>query len=141
MALDRARQHVLAAFRSPAEVGIFSSADGSFIASVPTCGDVDDLFVDSRRDRIYLSCGEGFLDVLAADGSSYQQTAHIATAAGARTSLFVPELDRLLLAVPREGRDGGGDLDFSPIVLRCQPAEERTCLLVRLFRSDMPPYR
>jgi DNA-binding beta-propeller fold protein YncE len=100
MALDIARQHVLVAFRQPAELGIFSLVDGSFIASVTTCGDVDDLFLDSKRDRVYVSCGEGFLDVLAADGNSYRQVAHIATAPGARTSLFVAELDRLLLAVP-----------------------------------------
>jgi DNA-binding beta-propeller fold protein YncE len=100
MALDSPRQHVLVAFRQPAELGVFSSVDGKFIASVPTCGDVDDLFIDPKRDRTYISCGEGFVDVLAADGTSYRQTAHIATAAGARTSLFVPELDRLLLAVP-----------------------------------------
>jgi hypothetical protein len=100
MTLDRAHQRVLVAFRQPAELGIFSSADGSFIASVPTCGDVDDLFLDSKRDRIYVSCGEGFVDVLAADGNSYRQVAHIATTLGARTSLFIPESDRFLLAVP-----------------------------------------
>jgi DNA-binding beta-propeller fold protein YncE len=99
MMLDRSRQHVVVAFRQPAELGVFSAADGNLIASVPTCGDVDDLFLDSKRDRVYVSCGEGFLDVLAADGNSYWQVARIATAPGARTSLFVAELDRLLLAV------------------------------------------
>jgi hypothetical protein len=67
---------------------------------VPTCGDVDDLFVDSKRDRVYISCGEGFIDVLAADGGAYRQIDRIPTVAGARTSLFVPEFDRLLLAAP-----------------------------------------
>ncbi len=114
MALDGVRQHVLAAFRSPAELGIFSSVDGSFIASVPTCGDVDDLFLDSSRDRIYVSCGEGFVDVLAADGNSYRQVSHIATAPGARTSLFVPELDRFLLAVPAKGEAGAAIWIFRP---------------------------
>jgi len=28
------------------------------------CGDADDLFVDAKRQRVYISCGEGFLDVL-----------------------------------------------------------------------------
>jgi DNA-binding beta-propeller fold protein YncE len=114
MALDRAHQHVLVAFRNPAELGIFSSADGSFIASIPTCGDVDDLFLDSKRDRIYISCGEGFVDVLAADGNSYRQVAHIATAPGARTSLFVPELDRFLLAVPATGEAAAAIWIFRP---------------------------
>jgi DNA-binding beta-propeller fold protein YncE len=103
MALDRARQHVFVAFRQPAEFGVFSAADGSLVSSVPTCGDVDDLFLDPKRDRVYVSCGEGFVDVFAADGNSYRRVAHIATAPGARTSLFVPELDRLLLAVPANG--------------------------------------
>jgi DNA-binding beta-propeller fold protein YncE len=103
MALDHVRKNILVAFRRPAEVGVFSSTEGKLLTSIPTCGDVDDLFVDSKRNRIYISCGEGFLDVLSLEGTSYRQTARIATAVGARTSLFVPELDRLLLAVPARG--------------------------------------
>jgi DNA-binding beta-propeller fold protein YncE len=115
MALDHARRHVLVAFRQPAELGVFSSENGSFIASVTTCGDVDDLFLDPKRDRVYVSCGEGFLDVLAADGDSYRQVARIATAPGARTSLFVPELDRLLLAVPVNGEAKAAIWSFRPL--------------------------
>lgn len=114
MALDHARQHVLVAFRRPAELGIFASADGKLVASIPTCGDVDDLFADSKRDRIYISCGEGFLDVLTADGTSYRPIGRIATVAGARTSLFVPELDRLLLAVPAKGDAAAAIWIFRP---------------------------
>ncbi len=114
MALDHARQHVLVAFRSPAELGVFSAADGGLISSIPICGDVDDLFVDAKRGRIYISCGEGFLDVLAVDGASYRQTAHVATAAGARTSLFVPELDRLLVAVPAKAETAAAIWIFRP---------------------------
>lgn len=114
MALNAARRHVLVAFRQPPELGVFASNDGSLIASVPTCGDVDDLFVDSKRDRVYISCGEGFLDVLAASGTSYRQIARIATAIGARTSLFVPELDYLLLAVPAKGETVAAIWIFRP---------------------------
>ena len=114
MALDAARQRVLVAFRRPAELGVFSSADGSLIASIPTCGDVDDLFVDSKRGRIYISCGEGYLDILTSDGGSYRSIGRIQTAAGARTSLFVPELDRLLLAVPANGETTAAIWVFRP---------------------------
>ena len=103
MALDHARQRVLVAFRRPAELGVFAAADGALIASIATCGDVDDVFVDAKRDRVYLSCGEGFVDVLAPESTAYRRVVRIATAGGARTSLFVPELDRLLLAVPARG--------------------------------------
>jgi hypothetical protein len=47
--------------------------------------------------------GEGFLDVLAADDNRLTRSAHIATAAGARTSLFAGEQNRLFLAVPHRG--------------------------------------
>jgi DNA-binding beta-propeller fold protein YncE len=114
MALDQARQRVLVAFRRPANLGVFSAADGSLIASVRTCGDIDDVFVDSRRDRVYISCGEGFLDVLAVDGATYRPVGHIPTATGARTSLFVPELDCLLLAVPAKWTSGAENWIFRP---------------------------
>jgi hypothetical protein len=115
MALDQARQHVLVAFRDPAELGAFDSADGRLVASIPTCGDVDDVFADAKRDRIYLSCGEGFIDVLVENGASYRRTSHIATAGGARTSLFVPELDRLLVAVPAKGETSAAIWIFRPL--------------------------
>ena len=38
------------------------------------------------------------------DANHFARVAHIATAAGARTSLFVPEQARLYLAVPHRGR-------------------------------------
>ena len=114
MALDHARQNVLVAFRKPAELGIFSSEDGRLISSIATCGDIDDLFVDLKRDRIYVSCGEGVLDVLASNGRSYRSTGRIVTASGARTSLFVPELDRLLLAVPANGETTAAIWVFRP---------------------------
>ncbi len=63
------------------------------------CGDADDLFVDSKRARIYVSCGEGFLDIFDAHATEYRRIARLPTVRGARTSYFVPSLDRLFLAV------------------------------------------
>jgi DNA-binding beta-propeller fold protein YncE len=99
MVLDADAQRVLVVSRSPAALGVYSMQDGAVVARVETCGDADDLFVDAKRHRIYVSCGEGFLDVFDAQGNAYRRLARIRTTAGARTSLFVPEMDRLLLAV------------------------------------------
>jgi YVTN family beta-propeller protein len=99
MALDLARRQLLVIFRAPAELGVFSMTDGKLIATTETCGDADDLFIDAKRSRVYVSCGAGFLDVLEAKEAAYRRIARIPTASGARTSLFVPELDRLLVAV------------------------------------------
>ncbi|SFH67102.1 YncE family protein [Bradyrhizobium sp. Gha] len=98
MTIDRDRSRVLLAYRSPAVLAVFST-DGKPIASAEICGDVDDLFVDAKRERVYVSCGAGYIDVLEIDGSVYRRIARLPTATGARTSLFVPELDRLLVAV------------------------------------------
>jgi len=91
-------ERVITVFRRPARLAALSMKDGSTIAAVETCGDVDDVFVDARRKRIYVSCGEGAVDVLERRGTGYQRLARLPTSPGARTSLFSPELDRLIVA-------------------------------------------
>lgn len=99
MAVDVARRRVMVAFRSPAILGVFDQESGTLLDRIAICGDADDILVDSRRDRFYVSCGEGFIDVLAAQGGAIVRLAHIATVAGARTAVYSSEFDRLLLAV------------------------------------------
>src|SRR3569832_2485173 len=99
MAVDRDRSRLLLAFRSPPELAAFSMADGKLILLAVSCGVFVVLFVDAKRARVYISCGAGSVDVFATADTSYRHLARIPTSAGARTSLFVPELDRLLVAV------------------------------------------
>jgi hypothetical protein len=97
MAVDADEHRVLINFRKPARLVAFGTATGKREASLETCRDADDVFVDARRRRIYLSCGDGTIDVIAPAGGDYERIARIPTVAGARTSLFVPETDRLYL--------------------------------------------
>jgi YVTN family beta-propeller protein len=99
MALDNDKQRIFVVFRSPAKFVALAKDTGAVVAETDTCGDVDDLFVDSKRQRVYVSCGQGFIDVLDARDPAFARLGRIATVAGARTSLFVPEADRLFLAV------------------------------------------
>jgi YVTN family beta-propeller protein len=115
MVLDSVRRQVLVIFRAPAELGVFSMTGGKLIATAETCGDADDLFIDAKRDRVYVSCGAGFIDVLEAKGQTYRRTARIPTVSGARTSLFVPELDRLLVAVRTNAAEPAAIWVFRPI--------------------------
>jgi YVTN family beta-propeller protein len=114
MTLGQDARHVLVAFRNPAKLGAFSMDDGSLIASPDICGDADDLFVDAKRRRVYISCGEGFLDVLDSAQGSYRRVARVVTVSGARTSLFVPEMDRLMLAVRASGNEPAAIWVFRP---------------------------
>jgi hypothetical protein len=92
---------------------------GTATINLETCGDADDVFFDSRRRRIYVSCGEGSVDVLERESTGYHRLSLIGTAFGARTSLFVPELDRLFVAA-RAGFFGFGS-DAAILVFRPQP--------------------
>lgn len=99
MAVDRDRKQLLVAFRRPPQLAVFATTDGKSVATAETCGDVDDLSVDAKRDRVYVSCGAGYVDVFETNATAYRRMARIPTATGARTSLFVPDMDRLLVAV------------------------------------------
>ena len=99
MALDREARRVVVVFRSPPALAAFSNQDGHIAAKIETCGDADDVFINAKRHRVYVSCGEGVVDVLEQDQAGYRRLARVPTVSGARTSLFVPELDRLYVAV------------------------------------------
>ncbi|HEU0218614.1 MAG TPA: hypothetical protein VFQ90_18305 [Stellaceae bacterium] len=98
MAIDNTGTLVAAVFRSPPTLVIYAAADGTVRSRPSTCGDADDVFFDAQRQRIYVSCGNGAIDVFAASGTNYEHMARVTTTSGARTSLFVPELDRLFVA-------------------------------------------
>jgi YVTN family beta-propeller protein len=115
MALDSERHRLIVAFRNPARLVSFDTASGRRQASGATCHDVDDLFVDAKRHRLYVSCGEGAIDVFALDGPALAGAARIPTVAGARTSLFVPTSDRLYLAVRASGREPAAIWVFRPL--------------------------
>jgi DNA-binding beta-propeller fold protein YncE len=99
MAVDADQHRVIVAVRNPARLVTFDSETGKRVATVESCRDADDLFVDARRHRLYVSCGEGVIDVFADTTTGYERIARISTIAGARTSLFVAGTDRLYLGV------------------------------------------
>lgn len=99
MAIDEEDHRILVVFRRPPTLMALSIPDGRVLASMETCGDADDVFADAKRRRVYVSCGEGAVDVLVLAEDGYRRLARVPTVSGARTLLFVPDLDRLFLAV------------------------------------------
>jgi DNA-binding beta-propeller fold protein YncE len=105
MALDESGGRVLVVFRNAPVLAAFSIRDGQLMSRAATCGDADDVFVDTKRRHVYVSCGAGVLQVFAVNDDGFQRIAQVPTAPGARTSLYVPELGRLFVAAPaRSGR-------------------------------------
>src|SRR5438128_5970005 len=104
MALDEANHRLFVGCRRPAKLLVYDTASGKEVASVDIVGDTDDLFYDAARKRLYISGGDGYIDVFQnQEGNRLARVAHLSTAAGARTSLFVPDQGRLYLAVPHRG--------------------------------------
>jgi DNA-binding beta-propeller fold protein YncE len=100
MAIDADAHRILVGFRSPPTLmALSTSQDGKIAAKIEICGDVDDVFVDAKRHRVYVSCGEGAVDVIEPREAGYGRLAKVPTVSGARTALFVPEIDRLFVAV------------------------------------------
>ena len=114
MALDEANGRTTVVYRKPALLAVFDTRSGAPLAHLPACGDTDDVFLDAQRQRVYLSCGAGFLEVIQQHGNTYEELARIPTMAGARTALFVPERDRLYLAVRASGGEGAAVWVFRP---------------------------
>jgi YVTN family beta-propeller protein len=100
MAMDAAGKAVATVFRSASRLVLFDTGTGKRLGQAETCGDADDVFFDGKRRRIYVSCGDSVVDVFAQTGAGLTHLDQVASAAGARTSLFVPELDRLFVADP-----------------------------------------
>jgi DNA-binding beta-propeller fold protein YncE len=104
MALDEDLKRLYVGCRDPARLLVLDTVTGKRVAVLEISKDVDDVFVDAAAKRIYLSCGEGFVDVVTrGEPERYERTARVATSAGARTCLFVPATGNLYVAVPHAG--------------------------------------
>jgi len=106
MSLDESHHRLFVGTRQPQRVLVLDTGSGRRITELPCVGDTDDLFYDLARDRLYVIGGEGFVDVFdTRAGASYLRLAHLPTAAGARTGLWVAELGRLFVAAPHRERE------------------------------------
>jgi len=104
MAVDESGHRLYIGCRRPAKVLVYDTTSGKEVGTFDIVGDTDDLFFDAAKKRLYISGGEGFIDILQQiDANRFARVARVATAAGARTSLFVPDQNRLYLAVPHRG--------------------------------------
>jgi YVTN family beta-propeller protein len=104
MALDEADHRLFIGCRLPSKLVVLNTDAGDVVAKIDISGDCDEVFYDGKRHRVYAICGAGKIDIIEqADANTYNASAKIDTAKGARTGLFVPERDTLFVAVPHGG--------------------------------------
>ena len=106
MALDEPNHRLFIATRNPPRMFVYDMGTGKVITSLPCVGVNDDMTFDAKRKRIYIT-GDGATSVFAQrDPDHYEHIVDVPTGYRAKTSLYVPELNRLYIAV-----SGGDKLD------------------------------
>ena len=114
MALDEPEHRLIVATWQPAALLVLDTATGKELARARSCSDADDVWYDPTRRQLYVSCGQGVVDVVSLADATPRRIARIATAEGARTSLFVPKQDRLYVAAPHRGSQPAAILVYLP---------------------------
>jgi len=84
LAIDDSGSLLAIVFRRPATLVLIDTHSGTVTASIPTCNDADDAFFDFKRRRIYISCGEGAVDVFQKEQPGIRQLARVKASLGAR---------------------------------------------------------
>jgi len=104
MALDEPNHRLFIGCRKPARLVVLDTDTGKPVTDLAISGDIDDLFYDLIRTQLYLSCGEGFIDVIRQRSpDKYELRERIPTRPGARTGFFSTDLNQFCLAVPQRG--------------------------------------
>lgn len=112
MALDEPNHRLFIATRNPPTFFVFDTSNGKVVTSLPCVGVNDDMTFDSKRKRIYIT-GDGATGVFAQrDADHYEHIVDVPTGYRAKTSLYVPELNRLYINV------SGGDKADAQVALQ-----------------------
>jgi DNA-binding beta-propeller fold protein YncE len=105
MALDSEGNKLFIGYRHSATLVIMDTKTGKRIAEERLTNDTDDLFYDAGKNRVYASCGGGYINIFQLQGSDhYKQIANVATTNGARTSLLIPALNLLVVCEPAHSK-------------------------------------
>ena len=104
VALDEPNHRLFLVTRTPPQFVVMDSENGKQITSLPAATGADDMFFDAARKRIYVTAREGHIMVYEQKNpDTYSLLAKVPGSVGGKTSLFIPELNRLYVAVCKAG--------------------------------------
>jgi DNA-binding beta-propeller fold protein YncE len=106
MALDINGRRVFIGCRKKPMVVVLDVKTGKETQGIEIPDDVDDLFFDAKRKRLYASCGSGTLAVLEEKEGKFAVVEKVPTAKLARTCLYDPMSDCLYVVLPKVGSKG-----------------------------------
>jgi DNA-binding beta-propeller fold protein YncE len=97
MALDEPNHRLFIATRNPPKLFVYNTETGKVVTSLPCVGVNDDMTFDAKRKRIYVT-GDGATSIFEQrDADHYEHLVDVPTGFRAKTSLYVPELNRLYI--------------------------------------------
>ena len=118
-ALDTAHARLYVACRDSdlyGSVVVLNTDDGHVITTLPIGGWADGIFIDQKRQRIYVSTGVGHIETYSIGrNDTYSHLPTVDTAILAKTSLYSSELGLMYVDVPHLGDFGSAQvLVFAP---------------------------
>ncbi|HYM07285.1 MAG TPA: hypothetical protein VEU11_12060 [Terriglobales bacterium] len=102
--LDEVHRRVLIGSRMPSHLIVLNMDTRAVVANLPLTGDIDGIFYDAERKRVYVAGGEGILSVFQQTGADrYSDMGKYPSAVGARTGVWYANRDQLYIAAPSSG--------------------------------------
>ncbi len=99
IAIDAPNQTAFIGYRHPAKLVVLDTKTVKEISSYDMVSDVDDLYFDKERKRVYISGGAGYINIFQQDNTGkFSRITNMPTRNGARTSLLIPQLKLFVLA-------------------------------------------
>jgi len=106
MVLDEPNRRLFIATRNPPTFIVFDTDKGSVVTTLSCAALNDDMWFDRDHRRIYASGTETTTVIEQRDANHYEHIAEVPTGYRAKTSIFVPQLHRLYVAVSGKGKPG-----------------------------------
>lgn len=113
IALDEQRQRLFVGCRS-GQIVVLDSNSGKELQALPIASGIDDLIYDPGSRRIY-AAANGEVNVYEQkDLDHYVDLGSVHTGINGKTAKFVPQLNRLFVAVPQHGKQPASILVYQP---------------------------
>jgi len=104
IALDEPNHRLFTATRKPPQFIVFDTNTGKVVATLPCTGVNSDMSFDVARKRIYVTGSDTASVFEQRDADHYEHIAEVPTAFRAKSSIFVPQLNRLYVANSGKGK-------------------------------------
>jgi hypothetical protein len=119
LALDEGHHRLFDGVRDPATLIVLDTESGKQVSRLEGVFGIDDLWYDDAHKRVYASGGRGFEAGFVyvyqqKDVDHYELSGKVPTAPGAGTSFWSPQLNRVYVAAPSNGKEEAAILVFEP---------------------------